>query len=87
MYETPSMIHTPVFIFRAQNNPRSWMPVGLVNESRRNQLLSVAAGVPVISLLHDDHVTQQPRPNRLVHCHLEGHLFEHLTHRYLEQMP
>lgn len=50
-----------------------------------NQLLSVAAGLSVVSLLHVGHVVQQPHPNRLVHRHLEGHLFEHLTHRHLRQ--
>lgn len=50
-----------------------------------NRSPSVAAGLSVVSLLHVGRFVQQPRPNRLVHRHLEGHLFEHLTHRHLQQ--
>lgn len=73
------MIHTHQFSFSES--------LARVRESRGNQHLSVAAGLSVVSLLHGGHVIQQPRPNRLVHRHLEGHLFEHLTHRRLEQTP
>lgn len=86
------MIHTPVLISRFPSSAcriistaGSLVSVAQRSTSLWNQLLSVAAGLSVISLLHDGHVVPQPRLNRLVHRHLEGHLFEHLTHRHLEQ--
>lgn len=50
------------------------------------QLPSAAAGLSVVSLLHDQHVLQQPRPHRLIHRQVQRHLFEHRAHWHLSQI-
>lgn len=65
----------------------AWSPqqeVFRVKPSLWSQLLSVAARQSVVSLLHVGQVVLQPRPNRLVHRQLQGHLFEHFAHRRLQ---
>lgn len=56
-----------------------------LSSSLWNQFLSVAAGLSVVPLLHVGHFSHQLRPDGLVNRHLEGHLFEHFTHRHLQQ--